>query len=139
MKSYRFISHTADIRMQVTGDILPELFEAAVLGMNEILIPGFCDDDKDNNVIVREISIEASDATALLVDFLSEILTCSYEDKAVFCRIDFLKISETATEAKIYGKKVHMFKGDIKAVTYHEAEVRKSENGKWETMIVFDI
>ncbi len=28
---------------------------------------------------------------------------------------------------------------DIKAVTYHEAEVKETEDRKWETMIVLDI
>ena len=47
-----------------------------------------------------------------------------------FTRIDFLKINEISAEAKIHGKKVPEFKEDIKAVTYHEADVKKSENGK---------
>jgi len=28
---------------------------------------------------------------------------------------------------------------DIKAVTYHEAEVKKKKDGIWETMLIFDI
>lgn len=139
MKDYKFLSHTADIRMQVVGDTLAELFEASVSGMNEMLSPGFCVNGKDGNAIVREISIAATDATTLLIDFLSEVLTRSYEEGAIFCRIDFLKMDETAAKAKIYGKRAREFKEDIKAVTYHEAEVKRNEDEKWETVIVFDI
>lgn len=139
MKNYKFISHTADIRMEIEGETLGDLFEAAVLGMNELLRPGFCADPKGNDEIVRDISIESSDATTLIIDFLSEVLTCAYEEKTVFCRVDFSKINETTVEAKIFGRKVQAFKEDIKAVTYHEAEVVKNEKGNWETTVVFDI
>ena len=31
------------------------------------------------------------------------------------------------------------FGADVKAVTYHEAEIRQNANGEWSTVIVYDI
>lgn len=62
------------------------------------------------------LELASLDISSLLIDFLSTILTLSYENKAIFC-----------------------FDKDIKAVTYHEAEVKKNDQGKYETTIVFDI
>ncbi len=132
------MAHPADIRMQVEGETLAELFEAAALGMGEILVPGICMGNRSGEII-SEIALSAPDVTALLIDFLSEILTRSCEERIIFCRADFMKIEETTIAAKIYGKKVQKFEEDIKAVTYHEAEVKKDENGKWKTMVIFDI
>ena len=134
------MEHTADIRMQVEGDTLAELFRAALLGMDELLSPGICNNkSKSSGQIQCEISVVSSDATALIVDFLSEVLTYAYEKKTVFCKIDFQQIGEKKLKARIYGKKVSSFAEDIKAVTYHEAQVRKNEKGNWETLIIFDI
>jgi len=48
-------------------------------------------------------------------------------------------LTETEIEVKVFGRKVEEFEEDIKAVTYHEAEVKKNEKGEYETMLVFDI
>lgn len=143
MKSYKLLSHTADIRLKVEGDTLPELFSAALLGMSGILKPDFCQKSAESRrahfPLVCEISISSPDATALLVDFLSEALTFSCEKKAVFCQVEFAEITDNSLRAKIYGGKVNKFDEDIKAVTYHEAEIKKNKKGNLETVIVFDI
>jgi SHS2 domain-containing protein len=42
-------------------------------------------------------------------------------------------------EATVYGRKVSGFKEDVKAVTYHEADITENEEGCLETVVVFDI
>lgn len=140
MRSYEFIGHTADIRMLVEGETLAELFEAAFLGMAALLGGETCINSNEKECLIsREIALSSANATTLLVDFLSEVLTASYEERAIFCEVEFLEITENAVKAKIRGKKILAFKEDIKAVTYHEAEVKQNAKGYWETMIIFDI
>ena len=87
----------------------------------------------------RKIIVEAPDTTALLIDFLSEVLALSQINKEIYGRMTFSHFSPTKVEATLGGVMAEKFDEDIKAVTYHEADVRQNEKGEWETMIVFDI
>lgn len=139
MRRFKLLSHTADVRLKVEGDSLEELFTAAMEGMFEFAKHGFCATDK-NFPISENIKISSGDITALLIDFLSEILTLSQEKKAIFCRLEFVKLIETEVEVRVLGAEVEKFNEDIKAVTYHEADIKKNpKTGLYETNIVFDI
>lgn len=138
MREYKTLQHTADIRLLVKGDTAEELFLAALAGMDEIINKEEAQ-KKDDLVIVKEINIASSDMTGLLVDFLSEVLAITHTEKAIFPRAEFLKLTDNVLEARIYGRKTDKFDEDIKAVTYHEAAVRRNDKGIFETILVFDI
>ncbi|OGH20758.1 MAG: hypothetical protein A3D74_05535 [Candidatus Levybacteria bacterium RIFCSPHIGHO2_02_FULL_37_13] len=138
MKSYEIIPHVADVRLQAKGASLDQLFENALEGMNRILCKDY-DRFLNKHLFAKEIAITAYDTTSLLIDFLSEVLTLSHIHKAIFYSIDRLEIYGNSLNARILGVKIEKFMEDIKAVTYHEAEVRKNDEGQYETMIVFDI
>lgn len=138
MKKYRIIPHTADVRIFAEASNLPDLFTAAFLGMNEVLKKGFCK-SIHQNLISRKIEITSYDATSLLVDFLSEVLTLSHINNVIFCEVQFIKIEPTHLSVKITGSKTDKFEKDIKAVSYHEAEIIKNKNDNYQTSIIFDI
>ena len=132
------MSHTADTRLKVEGDTLRKLFSAALGGMAEVIKPGLCR-TRGVEDFVQEITISSTNQTTLLIDFLSEILTRSHEEKVVFCSAEFLEFDVASLKAKIFGAKTEGFDEDIKAVTYHEAQIMKNKKGNYETTIVFDI
>ena len=134
---YQFLPHTADIRMRVESDKLPSLFSAGVRGMSQILKEGGCSEDRYE--IQRMITVNSLDITCLLIDFLSDVLTYCYTDKAVFCKVDFLEFSKEMLVAKVSGTSIDVFDEEIKAVTYHEADVIQNNSGLWESIVVFDI
>ncbi len=146
MRHYEIRPHTADIRLKIEGSTLKELFMSALEGMAEILKPGFCK-NKSSGEIKETIEISAPDLTSLLIDFLSAVLTLSYERRAVFCGAVFCAVKfanvaekkEYSIQARIFGSKVNEFDEDIKAVTYHDAEVRKNKKGDYEIIITLDI
>jgi SHS2 domain-containing protein len=138
MKKIEFKSHTADIRLKIESDSLPELLMAGLSGMNRLLKKEPPVKNGESPVF-QTITINSVDTTTLLIDFLSEILTLSYIHGTIFNEVDFTHISDHETSAIIHGVKVDKFDEDIKAVTYHEADVHKKKNGKWETVIIFDI
>lgn len=138
MKSHKILAHTADTRLYAEGSSRAELFEAALEGMNRIIKKNGCGENGEFP-LVKNIAVSSVDFTSLLIDFLSEVLAFSHEERALFCRVEFSKLTENDLVAKIFGKKADGFDEDIKAVTYHEAEIRKNEKGNWETVIVFDI
>lgn len=138
MKKYEIISHTADIRLQVSGNTPRELFLGALLGMSQILKKNSCLETKQLPVKI-ETSVSSVDQTSLLIDFLNEVLAMSFENMAVFCKIQFRVIGEKSLDAILEGMLIKEFDEDIKAVTYHEAEIIKNREGNLETMIIFDI
>ncbi len=137
MIGWKFLSHRADIRMEARAKSLPDLFRFSLQGMAEIIKPGEL--GKRRFTATHKLSIESPDLTSLLIDFLSEILTVSHLRQAVFYQVDFTELKSTKLRAKIYGVKVNGFDEDIKAVTYHQAEVKQDKQGVYHTVIVFDI
>ena len=134
--TYKILEHTADVRMIVQADSLEKLFSEAVYGMMKILEPRL---DNNKEVIERKISLEAVDATALLIDFLNEVLLATHIHKEVYNEVIFKRLSERSLEAKLSGFIAKSLGEDIKAVTYHEADIKKKKDGTWETMLIFDI
>lgn len=135
---YEFLPHTADIRMRIEAENLPLLFLAGLRGMGQIIKENHCLKNVRTEIISNTM-VQSGDITCLLVDFLSDALTSSYTEKAVFCELRVMEFSEQLIRGEISGSGVNRFDEEIKAVTYHEAEVRQNEAGNWETIIVFDI
>lgn len=138
MRSYNILPHTADVRLRVSSDTLEGLFATALEGMNEILHKGF-QKEFNKHTIFREITLSSFDPTTLLIDFLSQVLTRSYLDKSLFYHVPVLEIEDNRLHAHLVGGKVEHFSEDIKAVTYHEAQIIKDDKGNFMTMIVFDV
>lgn len=138
MKSLEYLPHIADVRMRIQGSSEEELFSVGMEGIGRILKKDVFENTRQANEFV-EISLVSVDMTTLLVEFLNEVLMFSHTQKAVFFDVAIQHISEKEIRAKIKGCKVEAFDEDIKAVTYHEAQVEKNETGMLETIIVLDI
>ena len=92
MKNFELIEHTADVRLKIEASTLEELFEVALSGMAEIIKKDVCQNECS---IQKEINLNSIDSTALLVDFLSEVLSISHSEKIVFCKINFEELTDT--------------------------------------------
>ena len=136
MKRCTLLEHTTDIRIKLEASSFQDLFIIALEGMNGLIKKKIL---HSGEVIQAEIKITSPDATALLIDFLSEVLTLSHIKKTVFNAIFFTKLTDTTLCATISGEKIGAFDEDIKAVTYHEAYVKKNENDSYEAFVIFDI
>ncbi len=136
--NFEYLPHTADIRMKVEGKTPEDIFLAGLMGMSHILKENLC---RVTQELSKKVKIELSspDLTCLLVDFLSEVLSISYTEKAIFCKMQDVRISKNKLSATLYGTGIKSLDEEIKAVTYHEAEVMKNSKNYWETTIVFDI
>jgi protein archease len=132
--AYEFLEHTADVRMRVTGATLERVFSDALAGLMELLRPG----SPTGPAVRRPVSLSAGDATALLIDFLSLVLLGAETRRERYDRLVVLELTEERIEAELIGAPVAAFGDDVKAVTYHEAELRR-QDGLWETVIVLDV
>lgn len=133
---YQIVKHTADIRLFIEADTEQDLFRDALLGLMGLIYP---ESEKVQKKVKRVVSLTAPDITVLLIDFLSDALTSAHTNKEVYSNVEIKSLGQNNLEAILIGDKVDHFKEDVKAVTYHEAEVKKNERGKWETTLVLDI
>lgn len=138
MRRYEFLGHMADVRLRIEGDSPEELFQAALDGMSNLMKQGFCR-RKGARTFEHELSISSNDMTSLLLDFMAEVLTQSQIHHVIFYAVQFKGLKEKQLRAKIIGEKVSTWDKDVKAVTYHEAEIKKNKEGHYYTTVVFDI
>ena len=123
--------------MHVEASTLKELFLVSLQGMNSVLYTQDHLADTSREHYLMKLS--SLDKTTLLIDFLSDILTASYEHKMIYDRCKFITLAGNSVNADLSGFKASGFDEDIKAVTYHEANVHQNEQGNWETVVIFDI
>ena len=130
---FELIAHTADVRFRITSETLAGLFTDALRALTEFMQPEYLDDP-----VSATIELDAVDTTSLLVDFLGEVLTRCHVRREAYCGVTFESLTATSLRATLTGRHVRGFEEDVKAVTYHEAEVVQRDGG-WETMLVLDI
>jgi SHS2 domain-containing protein len=131
---FELVPHIADVRVHVTADTLEDLFRDAMRGMYEVMHAHPGDERVERRIAVHD----SADTTSLLVDFLNEVLGRAHVGREMFTEAVFTRFDPTSLEATLTGVTPASFDEDVKAVTYHEAEVRRDERG-WTTMLVFDI
>jgi SHS2 domain-containing protein len=127
------LPHTADWALRVWAASPEALFAEAARGMNTLSgaqpVPGARQS--------RIFATKAPDPESLLVLFLSELVYAAEQEHLVF---DIFEIELKGTELKVNmsGAPLLSLNKSIKAVTYHNLEIRKTETG-FEVEIVFDV
>jgi SHS2 domain-containing protein len=139
MKKYELISHTADVRIKATADTLKELFEISAEALCKIIQPDFEYSDQEEFTQKHYFGIESLDISALLIDFLAEQLSLMHTYNVLLPVVKIEHININRVRGFFSGIKVDSFDEDVKAVTYHEAEIKENSDGQLETMIVLDI
>lgn len=136
---FKILEHPADLKIQAFGKDLAEVF----INIAEAIAGQQIQDleiKKLRNLEIEEVVMESADLESLLVDWLSEILYRGEINKKVYTDFEILEFSEKPAriKAKIKGIPVEKKDIDIKAVTYHDLEIKKA-NKHWEAQVIFDI
>ncbi len=138
MKRYEILDHTADIGVIVYGENLKGLFENA----GEAFFHIITDLKKVKLRIEKQIVIEGESLERLLVDWLSELLYLHDVESLLFKKFNIESVGEGGLKAMAKGEPfeegVHAIKTEVKAVTYHQIEVRQ-EKGRWRAQVIFDL
>ena len=138
MKKYKLIDHTADLGIEVYGKDLKELFQNAAEALFEII----CDLSKVSESIEKKISVDGEGLEQLMVVWLGELLYIHDMEGVLFRRFEIEEIGDAKVNATAYGEEFskdrHIIKTEIKAVTYHQIQVRQ-EKGKWMSRVIFDL
>jgi SHS2 domain-containing protein len=137
MNGFKILPHTSDIRFKIWADSPEELFRQ---GLNACSLIAGDKTKTDTSVeIISKIEIESLDITSLLIDFLSDVVSLMDTQKVFISSLDIVELSETKLTALIKYESVESFDKSIKAVTYHEANVKINESGEYSTIVVLDI
>lgn len=135
MKKFEYFEATADIGFTSYGNDITEAFENAGLAIFNII------SDTSNIDAQKEIEFEVTseDEVSLLYDYLEELL--------FYHEIEFMLFSEFHVEiddnlhlkAKIKGEAInwdkHERKTEIKAITFHKMEVRKTDHVELQAIV----
>lgn len=127
------ISHTADWSVRVWAQDLPSLFAEAARAMNSLAGTVTA----KNAHVKRTFESEAPDAESLLVAFLSELVYYQEQENLAF-EVFELEVKSQKLKVKMEGRQIASVDKAIKAVTYHNMRIEKTNEG-FETTIVFDV
>jgi SHS2 domain-containing protein len=122
----------------VYGGSLPELFEHAAQAFFHVLT----DRKRVRGREARAFHLEANGLEELLVDWLNEFLYLFDTRSLLFRRFQVQEVDEHHLKATAWGEALdegrHPIKTLIKAVTFHQLQVRQEE-GVWKAQLIFDL
>ena len=127
------LPHTADWALRVWARSLPELFVEAAHGMNALsgLKPS------PDRHVSRSFKAKAPDLESLLVAFISELVWAVEQENLVFDSFDVV-LKGSNLKVIMSGAPILSINKSIKAVTYHNLKITKTERG-FQVEIVFDV
>ena len=133
--NYSTIDHTADWALRIQARDIKELLITAAMGMNDLLADDISAISLEIN---KRIEITAIDKESLLVEWLSELAYWAEMESIIFCKFIVDSISETYISANAIGGQVKELQKHIKAVTYHDLKIIKTDKGI-EATVIFDV
>jgi SHS2 domain-containing protein len=138
MKPYQAFDHTADLGLAITGAGEEELFANAAIAVFDIIT----DLDRVEAREIRRIAVEGDGREDILINFLREILYLYNGEHWLLKELRIVRMSEKSLEAEALGEPLderkHEICKEIKAVTYHQAQVRQTPAG-WTARVIFDV
>lgn len=127
------MQHTADWAMRVWAQDMPSLFAEAARGLNTLAHVELAQGPRER----RRFECAAPDGESLLVAFLSELVY--YQEQEGLAFEDFqIHIEDGRLRVAMQGAALRSIGKAIKAVTYHNLKIQKSERG-YEAEIVLDV
>jgi SHS2 domain-containing protein len=134
---FTFMDHTADMGIIVRHEDLEGLFETTAAAMMYIMV-------RPRNVVKatqRALFISGEDFPDLMIRWLGEILYLYNADREIVTDVRILNLSQRGLEARIscvpFDPSTFEVLCEIKAVTYHQAQVGKRDD-HWEARVIFD-
>ena len=137
-KPFEVLNHTADIGLMIYGEDLKALFENAGRAFFYLIT----DLKKVRIKTDRKINLRGESLERLMVDWLTELLYLHDVQSLLFKEFEIDAVGEDGLKAVARGESfqegIHTIKTQVKAVTYHQIEVRK-EDGGWRAKVILDL
>lgn len=135
---YEIFDHTADMGLRIFAASKSELLEDAARGLTEI-IAGSLQQIRPEQAETFEVS--GREAGFLLFDWLDAILYAFEARQMLFCRFEVTADREglrAAAHGERYDPARHELAHEVKAITYHGLEVKRTADG-WRGEVIVDV
>ena len=129
MTPFQFLPHTADVAVELRARSEPDLYQAGVDALRELLVG----ESPVAPVEERPIDRRGADPTERLIHFLADVLYLYDTERFVAARV-----TPTGVAGERFDPARHQAQREVKAVTRHGAELRTDERG-YVIKIVFDV
>jgi SHS2 domain-containing protein len=135
---YRYLPHTADIKVEFQAVDLAQLFGDACQLVRE-LVAG---DGEVRTTVEHRLELGAPDAGELLFRYLREALYLFAIDRFIPAQLTVRQATPTSLIGALRGEPFdparHETQPEVKAVTRHELSVTETPGG-WRAVVVFDL
>ena len=128
------VDHTADVALRIWAPNFEALLCQAALGMTRLMYGSIT----SGQVVRKRFSLEAFDRESLLVEWLGELAYSAEINREVFYEFGFECVTDCRLIAAACGNRVDSLQTVIKAVTYHNLKIIKTDRGL-EATVVFDV
>ncbi len=134
--SFRFLEHTADVRVECEADTFHGLLEEAARALYATALSRM----EKGTTVERRFGVREQNREERLIRFLVELIFLLDTDRFVGVNFTFEPLDNDAFSIRAQG---YLCMEDdrameIKSATYHDLEVEESETG-WAARIVFDV
>jgi len=137
-RPYTEFEHTADIGVNIYGATLEELFCNAAYALFDTIV----DIQRVQPIQERELFVVGDDDELLLMNWLRQLLYLCAVEGEVYREFRIRSLEPGKLNALIRGepldKQRHDFKTELKAITYHQFQLSKEDDG-WNATVIFDV
>jgi SHS2 domain-containing protein len=135
---YRLLEHTSDIKVEIYGADLADLFTNAATCLFDLIL----DLKKVRETQSVPLSLESADRSELFLDWLRELLFLFSTHSLAIRRVEIASIEPTKVQATVFGEEFdparHGLKVEVKTPTYHEYRIDKTDEG-YRATVIFDV
>ncbi len=135
---FREFEHTGDLGIELAAPTRAELFRRAAIALASLLV----ERARVTAIEQREIIVEAEADLDLMHDLLTELLALFTVEGFIWRDASVKEEADRALRVTLRGEPFdptrHVFRGEIKAVTYHQLVVENSADG-WRSRVIFDV
>ncbi len=132
---YRFLEHTGDIKFEVEGKTLAEIFENSVEAVSNYISRG----GKIKSAKGKVINVSGTDMGSLFYNFLDELIYLLDAENFIVAKAKVI-IRGYNLRAELFGDNAKNYSDldYIKAATYAEMYIKKTLKG-WKAQAVLDV
>lgn len=138
MKQFEILDHPADIGLIAYGKSIEELFTNALLGTTCLMVGP----STISGALSKNLQIKGKDPEELFINFLDEVIFLFDSEGFLTKDVIVEMLHATSLRGILKGEKYnpakHKIKLYLKAVTYHQLEIKKTKDGL-EAKVYFDV
>jgi len=112
---FEFGPHVGEVQLQLHGMTIAAVLEQAGIALGELLAPAAAAGPEK----VEEVSLTAPDRSALLVEWINELLYLADRDHWIPTHFDFHDATEHHVNASVRGPVLAEAPTEVKAATWH--------------------